>query len=126
MRFNAWAKEAVQYDAFGPLITAVTNWNEEIFAYFDHRITNAFTESLNSLIKVMNRLGRGYSFEALRAKILFTRSVHEIKRPSFTRVCEGDMFYSLKMPSSTTGRGGVINYGADIYTLIELIESEEL
>ncbi len=43
----------------------------EILAYFDHPVTNAYTESLNSLIRVMNRLGRGYSFEALRAKLLF-------------------------------------------------------
>ena len=37
----------------------------------------AFTESLNSLIQVMNRMGRGYSFEALRAKILFSRGAHK-------------------------------------------------
>ncbi len=44
----------------------------EILNYFQHPVTNAYTESLNNLIRVMNRLGRGYSFEALRAKILFT------------------------------------------------------
>jgi transposase len=123
-RYKVWATQARQYAAFQPLITAVSNWETEIFAYFDHRITNAFTESLNNLIKVMNRLGRGYSFEALRAKILFTRSVHKVKRPAFTRASEGDMLYSLKMPSSTPGQGGTINYGTDISTLIELIEED--
>ena len=28
----------------------------------DMALTNAYIESLNSLIRVMNRLGRGYSF----------------------------------------------------------------
>jgi transposase len=37
---------------------------------FDHTITNAYTKSLNNLIRVMNRLGRGHNFEALWAKIL--------------------------------------------------------
>jgi transposase len=58
-------------DVFQPIIVALDNWRPEIMAYFDHPITNAYTESLNNLIRVMNRLGRGYSFEAVRAKILF-------------------------------------------------------
>src|SRR5690606_31508867 len=58
--------------AFKPIVTAIKNWEEEVFNYFDHPITNAYTESLNNLVRVINRLGRGYSFDALRAKILFT------------------------------------------------------
>lgn len=52
-------------------------------AYFDHRITNAYTESLNSLIRVVNRLGRGYSFDALRAKILFTEGLQKERKPKY-------------------------------------------
>jgi len=55
---------------FDPLIKAMGNWHDEVFAYFDHPITNAYTESLNNLIRVVSRVGRGYSFEALRAKLL--------------------------------------------------------
>jgi transposase len=58
-------------DAFQPIIVVLDNWRPEIMAYFDHPITNAYSELLNNLIRVVNRLGRGYSFEALRAKILF-------------------------------------------------------
>ena len=47
------------------------NWNTEIFNYFDHFVTNAFTESRNNSIKEIEKRGRGYSFEVLRAKILF-------------------------------------------------------
>ncbi len=34
-------------------------------------MTNAYTEALNGLIKVTNRVGRGYSFEVIRAKMLY-------------------------------------------------------
>lgn len=56
--------------AFEPLTKAMANWEEEVFAYFDHRITNAYTESLNGLIRVINRLGRGYSFEKPASSLL--------------------------------------------------------
>lgn len=65
---------------FSDLIKAISNWEEEIFNYFTSPITNAYTESLNRLIKTMNHVGRGYSFEALRAKILFTQGYRKVKR----------------------------------------------
>jgi transposase len=70
---------------FQPILTAMTNWETEIFNYFDHPITNAYTEALNGLIKMVNRTGRGYSFEALRAKILYTEGLKKIRRPRFER-----------------------------------------
>ena len=57
--------------AFKELVSTMTNWQQEIFAYFDHQVTNAYTEALNGLIKVSNRVGRGYSFEVIRAKMLY-------------------------------------------------------
>lgn len=56
---------------FKALKTAATNWRTELLAYFDHRITNGYTEALNGVAKVMNRQGRGYGYEMLRAKFLF-------------------------------------------------------
>lgn len=56
---------------FKPLVTAVKNWREEILAYFDKPLTNGYTEAMNGVAKVINRQGRGYSFEMLRAKLLF-------------------------------------------------------
>ena len=71
--------------AFQPLLTALTNWEAEIFAYFRHPITNAFTECMNGLAKIDNRMGRGYSFEALRAKILLKHSKPKVPRPGFIK-----------------------------------------
>lgn len=57
---------------FHPLIRAVENWKPEIFAFFEHgRKTNAYTEAMNSVIRVVNRAGRGYSFNAIRAKVMY-------------------------------------------------------
>jgi transposase len=117
-------------DAFYPLTRAVNNWMPEIMAYFDHPVTNAYTESLNNLIRVMNRLGRGYSFEALRAKILYTEGVCKIKKPKFQRPVQKPQemeafsyFSSLsRMGPSTNSSEREINYGADISTLVRMIE----
>lgn len=57
--------------SFKPLIGAVERWEEEVFAYFRHpKLTNAYTEALNGLVKIANRNGRGYSFDVLRAKMV--------------------------------------------------------
>jgi hypothetical protein len=56
---------------FKDLVRAVENWNGEIFNYFDYHVTNAFTESSNAKTRAIHQEGRGYSFKALRAKVLF-------------------------------------------------------
>ena len=131
-RFKAWELNLTPdiKDAFHPLTRAVNNWMPEIMAYSDHPVTNAYTESLNSLIRVMNRLGRGYSFEALRAKILFTEGVCKVRKPKFQKPAQQQerMVYSCMFPgeSSTQETGPEINYGADISTLVRMIEEGRL
>jgi transposase len=120
-------------DAFYPLTRAVSNWMPEIMAYFDHPVTNAYTESLNNLIRVMNRLGRGYSFEALRAKIIFTEGMCKVRKPKFQRpIREESMtaydsftLYSKMGPSEITTERE-INYGVDISKLARVIEEGRL
>jgi transposase len=72
--YSAWKASipANIESVYEPILTSMRNWETEIFAYFDHPITNAYTEAKNGLIKIMNRTGRGYSFEVLRAKTLFS------------------------------------------------------
>ncbi len=75
-RLDAW-RESVPASmkkgkkSFAPLLTATRNWRQEILAFFDHPISNGYTEALNGVAKVINRSGRGYSFEVLRARLLF-------------------------------------------------------
>jgi len=68
------------YETFRPLVTALSNWETEVFRHFDHGATNAYVEALNSVIRVVNRMGRGYSFEVLRARMLFAHGHHQIRR----------------------------------------------
>lgn len=134
-RYLKWKEQLTPelFPYFSDLVRAWDNWTPWIIGYFDHPVTNAYTESLNSLIRVMNRVGRGYSFEALRAKILFAEGAHKRQhaRPKFER--------KSRMPPQAMGRMTSFfvdecslstqsekNYGADISTLIQLIESGEL
>ena len=107
-------------DAYADLILAWTNWQPWILGYFDHPVTNAYTESLNSLFRVMNRLGRGYSFEALRVKILFTEGAH---KKTLTRMMVGT---AGKKAAPHETAVPAKNFGADITTLTDLIESGKL
>ncbi|WP_223869160.1 transposase [Candidatus Enterovibrio escicola] len=122
--YYAWLRlvspEMTRY--FNPLIKAMGNWHNEVFAYFDHPITNAYTESLNNLIRVMNRTGQGYSFEALRAKMLFTEGFQKVKRPLYQRDPIPDdaisVFDMAAEPQIVT------NYGSSISTLIKEFERD--
>jgi transposase len=153
-RYEAWSKSVSPEirPHFSDLIRAFTNWQPWILNYFDHKVTNAYTESLNSLIEVMDRMGRGYSFEALRAKILFTEGIHSRKqaRPKFERKRAPKPFeMGRAIPDEVMGYGLPVlekvlpmnspkvadqnkalpppkNYGADISTLIRMIETGEL
>ncbi len=112
---------------FEDLIKAMNNWEEEIFNYFTSPITNAYTESLNRLIKTMNHVGRGYSFEALRAKILFTQGYRKVKRKKKFKEVEvtfGKML-SAQFPNwEQAGYEWVYEeiYGADFSTLTKEME----
>lgn len=64
------------------LIQLGRNWEEEIFNYFDERVTNAFTECANGLAKITNRTGRGHSFAVIRFKVLFAHKLDAFKRRS--------------------------------------------
>jgi len=67
---------------------------EEILNYFDHeRFTNAATEGVNNLIKHLNNVGRGYSFETLRFKALNYPKAHKKilvsrKRPDIPEIID--------------------------------------
>lgn len=115
--------------AFKDLLSALKNWQDEIFAYFDHPITNAYTECLNGLIRVMNRMGRGYSFDALRAKILFTEGTQKVKKlnykqQDFSKLTDSDLTYSFV--TIVRESPGETNLGVDISTLIRLLEEGKI
>lgn len=128
-KYATWEKSVTLEvrDAFSDIICAWGNWQPYILNYFDRPVTNAYTESLNNLIRVMNRLGRGYSFEALRAKILFAEGAFKKQtiKPKFERRRQDDsrfVGYAM-MTFQPEPKKTVLNYGVDISTLVEMIEN---
>lgn len=111
---------------FEPIKRAVENWYEEIFSYFDlllNPVTNAYTECLNGIIKLINRNGRGYKFEALRAKILFSEGAHKIIILKFNRRIGKGMANVMSLLISESGEDYQIrDHGVDMYTLIQMME----
>jgi transposase len=77
-RYDQWVLRIVPdlKQFFGLMVTSMNNWRTEIFNYFDaipgYPLTDAYTESLNGLIRYLNRTGRGHGFQALRARMLLT------------------------------------------------------
>lgn len=77
-RYEAWVQrvEKLMPWGFQRLRQTVSRWRELIFNYFDRRgVTNAGTEALNNTVKTLQRVGRGYSFHVLRAKLLYREAV---------------------------------------------------
>lgn len=70
---------------FKALITAMNNWGEYIFNYFDHRYTNAFTESTNRRIKDIQREARSGRYETVRAKAIYGTVVRKELKAARTR-----------------------------------------
>jgi transposase len=117
--FDTWESGLTQpmRNAFHDLLTATRNWREPIFNYFDHRVTNAYTEAINGLIKITNRNGRGYSFNVLRAKMLLNRAALSFQRPKYQTKGAGPVAGSRELPKI---------WGIDIATLMQQIESGHL
>jgi transposase len=75
-------------------------------------------------------MGRGYSFEALRAKMLFTEGLHKVERPKFERRRGNRISALMRVPGDALGMmtpdelfSEPSNYGTDISTLARWIES---
>lgn len=115
---------------FKVLTTAMQNWREEVFAYFDNPITNAYTESANNIAKGMNRMGRGYSFEVIRARLLYDLKARKDgakihNKPLEPEDMPGAAYFSMmgagkeKRPRIVRR---VVEYGPYIPTLVRLLD----
>ncbi|EBO4153028.1 ISL3 family transposase [Salmonella enterica] len=111
--------------AFKKLLSALKNWRELILNYFDVRITNAYTEALNGLIKISNRNGRGYSFKVLRARTMLNREAarqQRLKQTPQDQDMEKFAYFTTvaryELPQTPK------HYGADISTIARLWEDD--
>lgn len=125
-RYATW-RDTVQANPeiepfFHDAIRAVDNWHDQVFNFFDFQITNGYTEAMNGLIKIANRIGRGYSFEAIRAKMLF-RNGHSHK-PSYRAGGRVLKEYVVGQQPDIPQREDYL--GVPITTLTDMIEHHEL
>lgn len=83
--FHEWEKSIPDnFKAFKELQKTYNNNKQEIFNYFLEPYTNAYTESINNVIKTVEKEGKGYSYDVLRAKVLY--STRATKRPKIEDV----------------------------------------
>lgn len=109
--------------AFGAARTALKNWWDEIFNFYDHRVTNAYTESTNRLAKDINRMGRGYSFEVMRARLIYEKQARKpttkVRGRKLKPVALDNAMGKFNLPSEYAQ---TIEYGPHIPTLCDLLE----
>lgn len=135
-------QESIPEDLAKPfriITTAWRTWRKQILAYFEYPITNAFTESFNSKIRKAYQEGNGYSFEVLRAKVLFSdilqkkaRRVEQVKvkkRPRFDDVPQDAMCFMMgrmayaESEYETRQVVREVNLGTDLSTLLAEIDA---
>lgn len=131
-RFFEWEQSIPNNNKkFKSLQKTMNSLKKEMLAFFDGNYTNAYTESFNNVIKRMVRLGNGYGFDTLRAKILYgseaTKKV-KVKDMNFYAI---EMVMNKKEPVLwsytedeyyTDGIRYIDNYVTDINELSLLIE----
>jgi len=123
---------------FAELLTAWSRRRDDILNYFDCPVTNAYTESINRLAKSINRMGRGYTLEVVRAKMLYDSNALEkgtMTRRVAVQVPDDDLGglgmgkIGYAAPAKSTGRRRVgyvtelVCMGAHIPTLCDKLES---
>ena len=80
MLYFTWFDHVVSsgvFDAYLDFTLTIEHWGEFIFNYFTYRYTGGFVEASNGIGRVIDRQGRGYSFEVLRARLLYGQSVRQ-------------------------------------------------
>ncbi|ATN94326.1 ISL3 family transposase [Lysinibacillus phage vB_LspM-01] len=128
--YREWLEDLQQapmlvQNAFSDIPTAFENWGNEILNYFDLGLTNAYTESLNSIIRKIDQSGRGYSFDVLRAKLLFNEKLHKTRTKRFNREVFHHMYYHDFNRERTVEVEEILNYGVDFSTLLAYLEQED-
>lgn len=104
--YHAWAAglSPELQAAFTEVLAAVDTWREPLFACFDLSAPNPARWELPARIEELHRIGRGYSFDVLRAKVLFTPELHKLG----------------------TVDGAVVNFGVNISSFTEAVQNGNL
>lgn len=69
-RFDKWLDTIPDFEKFSAMRKTMIKRREHILNYWDAPYTNAYTESVNNLIKKTEKAGRGYKFDTLRKRCM--------------------------------------------------------
>lgn len=110
---------------FRELRVALNNWWQEIFNFYEQPVTNGYTEAINGIAKNINRMGRGYSFEVIRARLLFDETAMRAGRATVRKKPRRtpDQMIGRMIGVSGAEAEETIDYGAHLPTLVSLLES---
>jgi transposase len=127
-RFEKWKSEIPKdMQEFKEIRKTFVNNQNEIFNYFTHPYTNAYTESINNIIKNVEKQGKGYTFEVLRAKVLYGTEA-TIKKPKYTYEMDFQRFDKVWGKSDiepiriAEPEPEFYNCGVDLTTLSKILE----
>ncbi len=131
--FAQWANAIPLWlqKTFGTIARTVDTWSDPVFAYWYNPITNAYTEAVNGVAKGMNRLRRGYSFDVLRARLLYNpkaRAATAAKQCVPTADSQPDVLVKFTMGRMSSGSRQhvryterVVEYGPSLEVLGKLL-----
>lgn len=110
---------------FKALAETINTCKTEIFNYFltDIKYTNAYTESINNIIKRIEKSGVGYSFEVLRAKVLYGTAA--TKKPKWGEshfYTLNKLIWSPRIESTYTNTPTKEGQYVDITTLLKIMD----
>ncbi|CAI6279482.1 hypothetical protein ACR6EC_24170 [Bacillus subtilis] len=90
-----------------------------------HPYTNAYTESMNNIIKSVEKEGKGYSFEVLRAMVLYGTEA-TLKKPKYDHDMEFNAFDFRNEQEFNAYYEEVkdksVSLGVDLTTLSKILE----
>ena len=73
LRIGSWQKRAKEY--FPDSVKTITNWLDEIIAYFDNRTTSGVVEGINNKLKLIKRSSYGFrNFENYKNRCLLKQA----------------------------------------------------
>ncbi|MEQ1346078.1 ISL3 family transposase [Acinetobacter seifertii] len=123
---------------FKDVARTVANHYDDIFAYWDapFSISNAYTAGHNDLTTVVHRLGHGYSFDVIRAKMLYNIFARSVTAVSTKITASKELVFNTNSLGETIS-GKDLNfkfssefnsikteYGTHIPTLVQIYEEE--
>ena len=68
--FDLWLNAIPDYEQFKPMVKTMFHRKNHILNFWYYQWTNAYTESVNNIIKKIEKAGRGYRFDTLRERCI--------------------------------------------------------